>query len=173
MGSLLPDSSSSSGFTVPFSPIFPVRKIEKTAAASVEEIIEPISKPQRKEVLKIIVTKKAITSAVIRVPKVASKNAGTETIFDSFQFVSNPPENRIKISDKIPIDCAIDASLNSIPPKPSEPARIPTPINSSKVGIPTFCSAFAVSMLTNRSMLPINRRYSRLTISFINIFRQI
>ena len=41
IGSLLPDSNSNMGFKVPLSPIFWVRKIENTAAASVDEIIAP------------------------------------------------------------------------------------------------------------------------------------
>ena len=44
MGSLLPDSNSSKGLRFPFRPIFLDLRIEKTAAASVEEMMAASSR---------------------------------------------------------------------------------------------------------------------------------
>ncbi|OQA02840.1 MAG: hypothetical protein BWY67_02515 [Bacteroidetes bacterium ADurb.Bin397] len=57
MGSLLPDSNSSNGLRLPFSPILFDRNTEKTAAASVDDTIAPIRNPSIKVKSEIAATK--------------------------------------------------------------------------------------------------------------------
>ncbi len=54
IGSLLPDSNSNKGFKFPLKLIFFDRKTEKTAAASVEETIEPKRRHSLKDKFKIL-----------------------------------------------------------------------------------------------------------------------
>jgi len=154
IGSLLPDSTSRREFISPFRVTFLVLRIENTAAASVEEIIEPTRNPHIKSILKIKETKKPTINAVRNTPTVDKDKAGRIILLVSVHLVSNPPEKRIKIKATIPTDCARFASSKYIPPGPSEPASIPTAINSRSVGTPMLSENFAIIRLIITSTEP-------------------
>jgi hypothetical protein len=135
IGSLLPDSNSSKGFKGAFNPIRLDLKILNTAAASVDETIEPRSIPSRNENLRIYTAKYPIITAVTNTPTVDSKIPCQTIGLVSFQLVSNPPEKIIKIRATIPMDFAICALSKYIPPKPSDPTSIPIARNSNNTGM--------------------------------------
>jgi hypothetical protein len=103
IGSLEPDSSSKSGFSSPFNPSFFERSTEKTAAASVEEIMAPKSIASRLENPKTQRAKRPTAKAVKSTPKVESERAFLKVGFTSFQRVSSPPEKRIKAKARFPM----------------------------------------------------------------------
>src|SRR5690606_30111966 len=147
------DSNSSKGFKSPLRLILLDLITEKTAAASVDEIIEPIKSPQRNETLKIYDTNKPTIIAVKKTPSVARLPAGFITGLTSTQFVSRPPANKINIRAITPIFCASDISLKVIPPTPSDPATIPTARKSSRAGIPALSENLEIVTLIKISIL--------------------
>lgn len=77
-------------------------------------------------------------TAVRRTPRVERTIPCPNTGLTDFQLVSRPPENKIKLSAIIPMNCAVLGLSNRIPPIPSEPDNIPTPKKSSNVGTPNL-----------------------------------
>ena len=73
-------------------------KIEKTEAASVDDMIEPSSIPSRNENPKAKYANAPIKRAVIATPKLARTIDAGASGFAVFQLVSNPPENIINKS---------------------------------------------------------------------------
>ncbi len=157
IGSLLADSNSSKGFNNPLRLILLDLITEKTAAASVDEIIPPTKKPQRKETLNMYETKIPINRAVRKTPMVERVVPDLTIGLTSLQLVSSPPANRIKISAIIPIFLASAISSNNIPPTPSEPANIPTAINRSSAGIPAFSENFVIVTLIRINTAAVKR----------------
>ena len=81
-------------------------KIENTAAASVEDTMEPNSKLSK--IVKSVTaqTKAPNENAVNKTPTVESTKPSFRIGFTAVQLVSKPPENKIKLRDTIPINCA-------------------------------------------------------------------
>src|SRR5690554_7989528 len=87
MGSLLPDSSSNKGFRFPLRPIFLDLKIEKTAAASVDDTIEPSNKPSCQVKSPTQQANMPTVKAVSNTPKVERTRPGPRTGRTSFHWV--------------------------------------------------------------------------------------
>ena len=101
-------------------------------------------------------TKVPSDKAVNNTPKVEREIPCHNTGFTDFQLVSSPPENRIKFRDTIPMTCAMEGSSNSIPPMPSDPARIPTERKSIRVGTPNLYEVFPAKILISNRIEPTN-----------------
>jgi hypothetical protein len=157
MGSLLPLSSSSSGRTFPFNPILRERRIENTAAASVEDTMAPSNSPSFRDIFRKYEEKIPTTAAVINTPMVDNDIPLFSTGFTLSHFVSSPPEKSINVSATTPRNSAIFGSLKYIPPRPSDPATIPTIRNSINAGIPNRKEVLLEMMLTNRRSDPKSR----------------
>ncbi len=95
IGSLLPDSSSSNGFSWPFRPTPRLRRMENTAAASVEEMMAPSSTLLRISSPTTAHANMPTSTAVTNTPKVDRMKLGTATGRAMRQLVLRPPENRI------------------------------------------------------------------------------
>lgn len=106
MGSLLPDSASSRGLSVPLRLIFLDWRMENIAVASVEENdgAEQQTFLQRKP--HRILCKKPIATVVRMVPRVARLAACQRTGRIIGHLVSRPPAKRINTSEMIAIDRA-------------------------------------------------------------------
>ena len=132
-GSFIPDSPSSERA----SRFFRVerRSTAKIAAESVAAIAAPTSIPSRVPRPKIHFAARPAATAVTVVPSVASDAAVPSTGRISDQPAVRPPSKRIRTRAIVPSVRASSASLNSIPPIPSEPASIPSPRKSSRPGI--------------------------------------
>ncbi|OQC68943.1 MAG: hypothetical protein BWX47_01529 [candidate division Hyd24-12 bacterium ADurb.Bin004] len=111
IGSLLPDSSSSRGFRSPFSFTRRDRIIAKTAAASVEDTIEPSRSPSKSGKPRTNRQKSPTRRAVMATPKVARIMLRPSTGRTLSQSVSRPPENRMKARAKTPTELAATGSL--------------------------------------------------------------
>ena len=114
------------------------RKMENTAAASVEETMEPSNILSYMVKSVINQTKVPKDRAVNKTPKVERTKPSFIMGLTASQLVSRPPENNMKFRDTIPINCAILGSSKRIPPIPSEPANIPMAKKSNKVGTPNL-----------------------------------
>ncbi|CAH0307602.1 hypothetical protein SRABI106_03945 [Rahnella aquatilis] len=99
IGSLLPDSISSVALTRSFRPLPPIS--EKTAAASVEPIIAPISKPCIRLILNNHAAASPVRPAVIRTPTVASDSAGHRATRKEEARVRMPPSSKITASARL------------------------------------------------------------------------
>ena len=99
MGSLLPDSISSVALTRSFSPLPPNN--EKTAAASVEPIMAPISMPCSRSRLNSQAAASPVSPAVITTPIVASESAGHSATRNELTRVRIPPSSRITASARL------------------------------------------------------------------------
>ncbi|OPZ42902.1 MAG: hypothetical protein BWY93_01575 [Euryarchaeota archaeon ADurb.BinA087] len=95
IGSLLADSSSRSGRSIPFRLALFVRKMEKTAAASVDDTTAPRRNPSSSDTSNTTIARPAIRSAVSRTPMVERTAAWGSTGLTSDQRVSSPPEKRM------------------------------------------------------------------------------
>lgn len=118
-----------------------------TAAASVEETMEPINRDSMKVKSVIQLMKNPKAMAVIKTPRVESKIPLPKIGFTSSHLVSNPPENMIKTSAILPMNCAMVESSKYIPPIPSEPANIPKTRNKINEGIPNLDETLLNSIL--------------------------
>jgi len=147
IGSLLPLSNSRVGRICPFSASFFDRRIEKTAAASVEDTIEPRRSASKSVKSVTHHTNNPRMPAVINTPSTERVSAWPKTGLTEVQSVSNPPENRMKLSATTPMNCAIPGLSKGIPPIPSLPANIPTARKSISVGIPSRNDVFPARML--------------------------
>lgn len=136
IGSLLPDSSSISGSRLPRRCDPRVRSTANTAAASVEETIEPSSRPVSGEKPSTSTANPPTRMALSTTPRLARTRPGTSTGRICLQSVSRPPENRMKTSATTPTAWAAHASLKAMPPSPSEPASMPMSRNSTSAGTP-------------------------------------
>src|SRR5690554_5112345 len=138
MGSLLPLSNSRVGLKLLFRARIFERKMENTAAASVEDTIEPSRRASNMVKSVMAQTKTPNDTAVKKTPRVEREIPCHRIGFTDFQFVSKPPENKMKFKATIPMNCAMEGSSNSIPPTPSLPASIPTSRNNNRVGTPNL-----------------------------------
>src|SRR5687768_3402635 len=106
MGSLLPDSNSKVGRRLRFKPMFFVRRIENTAAASVEETIDPNNKPSSSVKSDIRLTNIPTARAVISTLSVDKEIPRHKIGFILSHLVSKPPEKIIKANEMAPNDSA-------------------------------------------------------------------
>ena len=83
-------------------------------------------------------TKVPSERAVNNTPSVDSTIPSLRMGFTDFQLVSKPPENRMKLSDTIPMNWASRGLSKLMPPIPSEPANIPMTKKSNNVGTPNL-----------------------------------
>src|SRR5215217_6261784 len=132
IGSLKPASPSSVRSSRLRSPA--PRSSEKTAAPSVDETIEPSSRPSSVEKPNSHEAASPVTTAVISVPGSANPIAGRSTGRISPQPAVSPPSNRISASAITPIVSARSKSSKWISPRPSEPISMPSPRNSTRPG---------------------------------------
>jgi len=102
IGSLLPDSNSSNGLNCPFKLTRRERRIEKTAAASVEDITEPSSRPSSNENFNTSTAKTPTNRAVKKTPMVARATPCQTTGRTARQSVSRPPEKMIRANAIVP-----------------------------------------------------------------------
>ena len=159
VGSLLADSNSMSERSRFVRPIPRERRTEKTAAASVEDTTAPRSRPSSTLSFRIQTAAMPTTAAVLTTPTVESSNpplmSGLERLDRS---VWRPPSNRMSANAAEPTHTAILGSLNSMPPKPSDPASIPRSRKSSSDGTPYFvanplASTLIISMVAPTSSM--------------------
>src|SRR3990172_12305308 len=164
IGSLLPDSSSNKEDKSFRNRTFLSLRIEKTAAASVEEMIAPIRIPCRNENFNIQTQKRPALMAVRSTPAVDKVSAGPTAGRTSFQSVSIPPEKRINTKEATPINWAKSGSSKYMPPGPSLPANIPKTKNKTKAGTPKRLDILLDKTSSNKSRPARNRSYSTLSI---------
>ncbi len=99
IGSLLPDSISSVALTRSFNPLPPSN--EKTAAASVEPMMAPISKPCSRSRLNSQAAAMPVRPAVITTPTVARDSAGHSATRNELTRVRMPPSSRITANARL------------------------------------------------------------------------
>jgi len=110
IGSLLPDSSSRSGLSLPLRLTFRDRITAKTAAASVEDMTAPNSSPSWSENPSTGMANSPTATAVSRTPNVARAMPWPRTGRIIRQLVSRPPENKMKAKASVPTNLATAAS---------------------------------------------------------------
>ena len=142
IGSLLPLSSSSMGRRLCFKFMLCERRILKTEAESVEDIVAANSMAVISDMVmltclnpEIQYIKRPVKSVVSNTPTVESSIPCGSTGRISANLVSMPPENRIMLNATMPMNCASPALWNCSP-SPSLPKNIPTNKNTSNVGTP-------------------------------------
>ncbi|VTO09214.1 Uncharacterised protein [Klebsiella pneumoniae] len=99
IGSLVPDSISSVEPTRSLSPLPP--SSEKTAAASVEPTMAPISRPSIRSSLNNQAAIIPVSAEVISTPTVASDSAGHSATRKELAWVRIPPSSRITASARL------------------------------------------------------------------------
>ena len=158
IGSLLPDSNSSSGRRLCFSLMPLLLRMENTDDASVDDIVAAISKAKGKvTTLKLPYSWKTphrarpLNSHVSSTPTVASVMPGPSTGLMSTNLVPMPPANRMTHNAMLPSISAPSVLLNSMPPTPSSPNSIPTARNSSSAGMPSLLLNLSVKILAKNS----------------------
>ena len=164
IGSFEPLSSSSSGRRFCLSPCFLLRRMEKTDAESVEDIVEAsssasancISIPSHGATSH---TKPASTNAVMTTPTVASTTPGPMMGFISENFVSIPPVKRIIHKAIIPTNWVISTERYEMKFKPN---NMPTPRNSNSAGAPKRYATLPAITATKSSNAPTNTTFSPL-----------
>ncbi len=104
IGSLLPDSNSKRGLRDPFRLTLLDLKMEKTAAASVEDTIAPSKRPSKMERLRTVAENHPTRQAVPKTPTVDRATPFQTTGLTILQSVSSPPEKRIKAKANTPRD---------------------------------------------------------------------
>ena len=121
---------SRSGYKFPVKPILLDLRTENTAAASVEETIAPSKSPSENEIPLTPIKKESkepsmnqakvpSNNMVMKTPTVERLNPFPKTGRIAFHSVSNPPEKRMKIRAKSPINLAIAGLFSEIPPTPA------------------------------------------------------
>ena len=138
IGSFEPLSSSSSGRRFCLSPCFLLRRMEKTDAESVEDIVEASSSASANGISipshgATSHTKPASTNAVMTTPTVASTTPGPMMGFISENFVSIPPVKRIMHKAIIPTNWVISTERYEMKFKPN---NMPTPEEQQQRGGP-------------------------------------
>jgi len=154
MGSLLPDSNSSSERRRGCRRTLRERSTEKTAAASVDETIDPSSRACRNGRSVIAQANRPVSVAVRATPAVASTTPRPRTGRTSSHSVSRPPLYRMNANATTPRPCASGALSNGMPPGPSDPASIPTAMNSSSAGMPNRVNRLAKTLASSRTAAP-------------------
>src|SRR5690606_36823511 len=109
IGSLLPLSSSRVGRRLAFRARLLDRRIEKTAAASVEDTMAPSKSPSYMVKSVMSHTKVPRERAVNKTPMVDRGIPCHRMGSLDFHLVSNPPENRRKFRETIPMNWAVAA----------------------------------------------------------------
>src|SRR4051794_2098189 len=150
IGSLVPDSNSKSGWILPFKEIPCERRTENTAAASVDETIDPSKKPSIQEIPNTYLANQPTSTAVVKTPSDARLTPRHNTLETIRQSVSSPPAKRMKESATTPTDWASHALSNGIRPGPSDPASIPISRNNSSAGIPSLLEVLLATTPSKR-----------------------
>src|SRR5690606_35000757 len=145
------DSSSSSGRSGGCRLTLRDRRMANTAAASVEDTIEPSSRPVVVDTSSTRAATRPVTTAVTSTPAVASRSPGASTGRTARQSVSNPPPKRMKARATTPTPWASSTSSNSMPPGPSDPASMPMARNRSSDGTPRRSDTLLASTPSRRS----------------------
>lgn len=132
IGSLTPDSASRVTAGRRRRPV--VRRVEKTAAASVEPTTAPSSSDFSADRSNSTYAAAADTPAVMKTPTVPSESAGTSTERICRHSALSPPSKRMIASPMMPTSRASSALLKSMPPGPSEPSSMPMPRKATRMG---------------------------------------
>src|SRR5262245_24213390 len=169
IGSLLPDSNSSNWAKRLGSLELLARSTMKMAAASVDDTIAPSKRPSRNENPWTQATKAPTNNAVMSTPIVERDNPFHNMGFTPVHSVSNPPENRIMMSAKIPSDFTRDGSSKYIPPGPSDPANMPMATNKTRDGMPNRFESLIVRML-NTIRLENTMRFRSREVGIVPVF---
>ena len=164
IGSLLPDSNSSSERRCGRSRTFRERNTEKTAAASVDETIDPSRRAWASGRSVIHQAKKPVSAAVSATPAVARISPRPRTGRTSSHAVSNPPLKRMKASATTPSAWASGGLSNGMRPGPSEPASMPTSRNKSRAGMPIRVSRLAKTLARSKTPAPSTKGRSAVVI---------
>ena len=122
--SLKPDSISSVAVSRAGSPS--TRRVENTAAASVDETIAPSSTPVRQLVSSSTTAAPAVTATLTATPSVDSTMASGTAGRTAVHRVVRPPSVRITTSAASPRVCE-SAALSNRSPSPSSPIATPMP----------------------------------------------
>ena len=138
IGSFEPLSSSSRGRRFSFNPCFLLRRMEKTEAESVEDIVAASSSAAGNDTASpthgaMSVTKPATITAVMTTPAVASTIPGPITGRISDNLVSIPPVKRMMQSAIMPTNWVASTEWNEMKLMPNS---MPTPRKKSKAGAP-------------------------------------
>src|SRR5829696_6221760 len=139
------------------------RSTAKIAALSVAATAEPTISPSRVERSKISAAAKPARSAVTIVPTEASEIAVPRTGLISPQPAVRPPSKRIRTSPIVPSVRVSSASVNSIPPNPSEPTSIPSARKSRRPGTRTRSATLAAASPAASSRPPTRIRSASVT----------
>ena len=136
MGSLMPDSISSTLATrsVSRTPL-PLSR-EKTAAASVEPTMAPSNSPSFQSIPSNQEANAPTSTAVMTTPSVARDKDGRSATRKVARRVRNPPSSRITASAILPTRKLSQVLEKRMPPGPSTPAAMPTPRKTSRNGTP-------------------------------------
>src|ERR1044071_8421690 len=161
IGSLLPDSNSSNWAKRFGSLELLDLSTMKIAAASVDDTIAPSKRPSRNENPWTQATNVPTSNAVMSTPIVERDSPFHNIGFTPVHSVSNPPENRIMMSAKIPSDFTRDGSSKYMPPGPSDPANMPMATNKTREGIPNRLESLIVRMLRTTRLEKTMRIHSR------------
>ena len=137
IGSFEPDSISSVAPVRSFSSSPAVLSKPKTAAASVEPTMAPMSKPSCQDRPSIQCAANPVMAAVAITPTVARESAGFRLTRKLSFRVPRPPSNMMIASAKLPNKKARLKSSNLILPNPSSPASMPSNRNTNSNGAPT------------------------------------
>ena len=123
-----------------------------TAAASVDDTMLPSSNPSIHDQPSSTTAPHPTTAAVASTPTMDSDSAPASCGRASDQRVSMPPANRMNASATVPM-VPVSGTLSKVmPPGPSEPASMPTPMNSSSAGTPSTPEALPARTLARSSV---------------------
>ncbi|SOY48318.1 hypothetical protein CBM2585_A140074 [Cupriavidus taiwanensis] len=136
IGSLMPDSISSTLATRSLSRMPLLLSVENTAAASVEPTMAPSSSPSRQSMPSSQAANMPTSAAVTSTPTVASDSDGLSATRKVAKRVRSPPSSRMIASARLPTRKLSQVSEKRMPPGPSTPASMPTARNTSRTGTP-------------------------------------
>ena len=141
-----------------------LRRIEKTDAESVEDIVEASSSASTNGISipshgATSHTNEASMNSVMTTPAVASTTPGPMMGFISENFVSIPPVKRMMHKAIIPTNWVISTERNEMKFKPNS---MPTPRNSNNAGAPKRYATLPAITATKSSNAPTNTTFSPL-----------
>ncbi|MNL04994.1 hypothetical protein D3C87_1255740 [compost metagenome] len=169
MGSLMPDSISSTLATRSLSRMPLPLSSENTAAASVEPTMAPSSRPSFQSMPSIHAANSPTSTAVMPTPTVASDSDGRSATRKVAKRVRSPPSSRITASAILPTRKLSQVLAKRMPPGPSTPASMPTARNTSRNGMPKRAENTPSRMPSVITTAPIRMAWSILSKRFLSM----